>query len=129
MSFAERSKIVNHFRTDPSSPRVLIFSAVGTVGLNLAMADSVILLESVLSLTSNGKLIVPTGSALERSRRTADHRPRVAPTSIKNCLRLLSTGIGHNGCPDVTHGAWQSIVIGSFCRKIKYVAFHQFILL
>lgn len=96
MSFAERFKTVNRFRTDASSPRVLIFSAVGSVGLNLAMADSVILLVSVLSLTSNGKLIVSTGSALERSRRTADHRPRVAPTSIENSSRLLFTGIGYN---------------------------------
>jgi hypothetical protein len=46
MSFSERAQIVNSFRADPGSPRVLIFSAIGTVGLNLAMADTLILLAS-----------------------------------------------------------------------------------
>jgi len=47
-----RAEIVNNFRTNVSSPRVLIFSAVGTVGLNLAMSDTLILLERALRLDS-----------------------------------------------------------------------------
>lgn len=47
MTFAERSRVVNEFRTNPSCPRVLIFSVVGAVGLNLSMSDTLILLESI----------------------------------------------------------------------------------
>jgi SNF2 family DNA or RNA helicase len=41
MSFEERAKIVRRFCTDPEI-RVLIFSSVGTVGLNLSIAHIVI---------------------------------------------------------------------------------------
>jgi TATA-binding protein-associated factor len=41
MSFKKRDKIIADFHS-PDSPRVLIFSSVGSAGLNLAIADVVI---------------------------------------------------------------------------------------
>ncbi|KAI6111419.1 P-loop containing nucleoside triphosphate hydrolase protein [Pisolithus sp. B1] len=58
LSFAERSKIINRFRSiDPSGPRVLIFSAVGTVGLNLAVSDTLIMLDQPWSAQEERQII------------------------------------------------------------------------
>lgn len=43
MSYDQRSKIVERFKTG-TTHRVLIFTKVGTVGLNLTVADTIILL-------------------------------------------------------------------------------------
>jgi SNF2 family DNA or RNA helicase len=47
MTYDQRAKVVGRFKTDPLS-RVLILSKVGTVGLNLTEADTIILLVSRL---------------------------------------------------------------------------------
>jgi TATA-binding protein-associated factor len=47
MTYDQRAKVVNLFKTDPDC-RVLVFSKVGTVGLNLTEADTIILLVSKL---------------------------------------------------------------------------------
>ena len=41
MSYEKRDKVVAEFHT-PGSPRVFIFSSVGSAGLNLSIADVVI---------------------------------------------------------------------------------------
>jgi len=43
ISFAERNKRVVAFHSDDQPSRVLIFSSIGSTGLNLAIADVVIL--------------------------------------------------------------------------------------
>lgn len=47
MSFDKRNKIIAKFHS-PNSPRVLIFSSVGSAGLNLAIADVVIFFVSTI---------------------------------------------------------------------------------
>jgi superfamily II DNA/RNA helicase len=64
MSFAQRAEAVENFRSDPDI-RVLIISAVGGTGLNLAFADIVIFAvrpsSTIMFLESNSY----TGSTLE----------------------------------------------------------------
>ena len=52
MTYDQRAKVVERFKTDPDC-RVLIFSKVGTVGLNLTEADTIILLVSLFKQSSS----------------------------------------------------------------------------
>ena len=48
MSFEKRNRIITHFH-EPNTPRILIFSSVGSAGLNLSIAHIVIFLVSLPS--------------------------------------------------------------------------------
>jgi SNF2 family DNA or RNA helicase len=75
MSFEGRAEAVEHFKRDPEV-RVLILSAVGGVGLNLAFADIVIFAVSDKSVLDVLRAkAVPTGSAMEQAGHRASHRP------------------------------------------------------
>lgn len=67
MSFPKRQSIVDRFYQD-GSPRVLVFSSVGTAGLNLAIADTVILLvRKLTSFRHYHTEMSSLGSTLERT--------------------------------------------------------------
>jgi len=54
---SERTEIINRFRTDPSSPRVLLFSSVLAAGVNLAVASSIILMDQPWSAQDERQII------------------------------------------------------------------------
>lgn len=66
MSYERRARVVAQFHA-PGSPRVLIFSSVGSAGLNLSIADRVIFfVRKFLSLLDmNANIYRFVGSALE----------------------------------------------------------------
>ena len=82
MPFAKRQTVVDAFHTK-GSPRVLIFSSVGTAGLNLSIADVVILLVHCLDFNFYMSLILGIGSTLECTGRAPNHRPCPPSTSKK----------------------------------------------
>lgn len=69
LTYEKRDKIIEKFH-EPSSARVLIFSLVGSAGLNLAIADIVIFFVRSChsSLMSTSLTEFNAGPALERSR-------------------------------------------------------------
>src|SRR6202035_5864147 len=93
MPFAKRQTVVDAFHTE-GSPRVLIFSSVGTAGLNLSIADVVILLVHCLDFNFYMSLILGIGSTLECTGRAPNHRP-CPPSTSKNevvVIQLLALG-------------------------------------
>ncbi|KAJ2932839.1 hypothetical protein H1R20_g4266, partial [Candolleomyces eurysporus] len=56
MTYDQRAKVVERFRTDPTT-RVLIFSKVGTTGLNLTEADTIIILDQQWSYADDRQAI------------------------------------------------------------------------
>ncbi|KDR69536.1 hypothetical protein GALMADRAFT_77269, partial [Galerina marginata CBS 339.88] len=80
MSFQERAKIVERFCNDPNV-RVLVFSSVGSIGLNLSIACIVIFFVSrstVVKFMCAYSLLI--GSTMERAGQTTNPWTRTPPT-------------------------------------------------
>jgi hypothetical protein len=83
----ERSEIIKKFTNDPAQ-RVLLFSNVGAVGLNLTVANIVILF---VSRRPSAELLLPhghAGSVLVKNAGEPDHRPCLAyrPAGGRLCI-------------------------------------------
>lgn len=60
---------------------------------------------------------------MECSRRAADNRSCLAPTTNQSCLCLLFASFRDDRYFDVFCGTWKSIVVGDICRAVQYVSF------
>lgn len=85
----ERNEIVLKFHSDPKA-RILIFSSVGAVGLNLTAASVVVLFVScpLTTLTITQLYLRLTGSMLVAHARQSNHRTRLAAWPAKGGHRL-----------------------------------------
>lgn len=83
----DRTEIIHQFTTNPAE-RVLLLSNVGAVGLNLTVANIVILF---VSLQPSAELLLPhahAGPVLVKNAGEPDHRPRLASGPKGCCPRI-----------------------------------------
>ncbi|TFK16542.1 hypothetical protein FA15DRAFT_607075, partial [Coprinopsis marcescibilis] len=105
--YDQRATVVNKFENDPDS-RVLIFSKVGSTGLNLTRASVIIFLVST-DIQATGVLSaeIETGSTLVRSGRSSMPWAPAPSRAETPCLGVSPARDGYSGPHSVCSRCWK----------------------